>query len=88
MRASAVGRYRNGDGIARQQGDAVGLDERVEDKGAAGLALAIAAVAAMDEHRRRSEPVTQRSAGAAAFERVFHPILQTDHGAVDCAPRR
>jgi len=42
------------------------FDERVDHEGAAGLALAIPAVTAMDEHRRRGEPITQTAAGAAA----------------------
>ena len=44
-------------GVAREALDALRLDQRVDDEGAAGLPLALPAMAAMDEHRLRLEPV-------------------------------
>ena len=57
-----------GSGAPERTLDAVRLDQRVQDEGAAGLPLAVQAVAAMHEHRRGGEPVADRAAGAAAFQ--------------------
>src|SRR5579872_6262337 len=57
MRLATVGRLRIGGRFARAKFNPAGLDNRVQHKGASGLALAIPAVTTMHEHRRRSEPV-------------------------------
>ncbi len=75
MRPAAVGRHADGLGLSREKRQATGLDERVEHEGAARLPLAVAAVAAMDEHRRRFEPIPNRAAGAAAFETSGHSVV-------------
>src|SRR5207248_103027 len=58
--------------LAREQLDAVGLDQQVDDERAAGLPLAIQAVAAVREERLGRKPVANLSAPAAAFEHVGH----------------
>src|SRR5208282_2488603 len=68
LRPAARGWRRNGLGLAHELLDAVGLDQRVDHESAAGLPLAIAAVAAVDEHRLRREPVAHPAAGAAALQ--------------------
>jgi len=71
MRAAAVGRQR--DDLGRAVGcDVLRLDERVDDEGAPGLALAIGAVAAMHEHRRRVEAIFHRAAEALPLQRLRH----------------
>src|ERR1700722_6861662 len=77
MRMSAVGWYGDGFGHIRQKLNAVGLHQRIDGEGAARLALAIAAMTAMDEHGWRSEPVAHRAAGAAAFKTPRHVILHS-----------
>src|SRR5208337_4325208 len=72
MRPAAVGRNRNGLRLAREHLDPVGLDQRIDDEGAASLPLAVLAVAAVNEHRLRTEPIANGAAGAAALERVAH----------------
>src|SRR5258707_8509688 len=49
VRLPAVGGHRHRPGLARQQRDPVGLDQGVENEGAAGLALAVETVAAVDQ---------------------------------------
>jgi hypothetical protein len=67
VRAATVGRHCDRFRITRQQHDPVGLDERTEDESAFSLRLAIAATAAMYEHRPRSEPIAHRRTGASTF---------------------
>src|SRR5262249_29842307 len=71
VRSAAVGRHRNRPRFAGNELDPVGLDQRIDDEGAAGLALAIAAVTAMHEHRHRTEVVSDRAAGATARQIVL-----------------
>src|SRR5215217_751661 len=54
---------------------AVGLDEQVEDEGAAGLALTVQAVAAVNDHRFRRQPVPNRAARAAALTWHAHATV-------------
>src|SRR5271165_1635774 len=72
MRASAVGRNRDGLGLALELLDPVGLDQRVDHEGAPRLPLTVLAMAAMDEHRPRRQPIAHSSARAAAFEPRVH----------------
>jgi len=72
MRAAAVGRNRDSLCFACQLLDPIGFDEGVDDEGASGLPLAIPAVATVDEHRFRFEPIAHLPAGAPAFESGFH----------------
>src|SRR5690606_31778127 len=53
-------------GRGRLDLDPVGLDQRVDDEGTPGLALAFEAMAAMNEHRPRRKPISHRSASTAA----------------------
>src|SRR4029079_15441174 len=53
--------------VAGEELDPVGLDQQVDDEGAAGLALAVQAVAAVDEERIRAEVVADRPARTPAF---------------------
>src|SRR5271166_4152058 len=76
LRRSAFGGDRNRLRLAREPLDTIRLDQRVDDEGAAGLPLAFPAVAAVDEHRLRLEPVSHPAAGAAAFQ-FAHRILLT-----------
>ena len=57
---------------------AVGLDEQVDDEGAAGLALTVQAVAAVDDHRFRRQPVPNRAARAAALTWNAHATAAYD----------
>lgn len=50
----------------------VSLDQQVDDERAAGLALAVQAVTAMDEHRLRNQPVSNASARASALAISTH----------------
>src|ERR1700710_1301658 len=67
VRAAGIGGRGDIFGLALY-GDPIGFDERVDDEGGAGLALAILAMAAVHEHRRGGEGVTDGAAGAAARE--------------------
>jgi len=58
--------------LARQQLDAIGLDQQVDHEGAARLPLAVQAVAAMREQRLRGEAVANRPARARAVQPVGH----------------
>jgi len=44
VRPAGFGRHQEADRCARQQLDAVGFDQRIEDESRSGLALAIAAM--------------------------------------------
>ena len=55
--------------LALEQLHAIGLDHRVERERRAGLALAPAAVAAVDVERAAGQAVADGAAGAAAVER-------------------
>ena len=59
-------------GPAGERRHPVGLDQRVQREGRPGLALAPAAVAAVDEQRRAVHPVADAAAVAAAVEAVVH----------------
>src|SRR5690606_12629289 len=72
VRTAAVRRYENGHRVAGEQLDAIRLDDRVQDERGARLALAVEAVAAMDEHRRRCEAIAHRTARASPFESRGH----------------
>ena len=72
VRVAAVGRHGDRLRMAGQHADPIGLDERVKNKSAARLSLAIAAMAAMNEHRLGREPVADRSARAATVARDAH----------------
>src|SRR5271166_98644 len=87
MRPAAVGRNRNGLRLAREHLDPVGLDQRVDDEGAAGLPLAVLAVAAVHEHRLRTEPTANGAAGAAALERVAHRSSPSSSSLASQTPR-
>src|SRR5271166_1517631 len=87
MRPAAVGRNRNGLRLAREHLDPVGLDQRVDDEGAAGLPLAVLAVSAVHEHRLRTEPVANGAASAAALERVAHRSSPSSTSLASQTPR-
>src|SRR5262245_47190598 len=57
LRAAVVAGHIDRLWLAHEQLDAVGLDQQVDDERAAGLPLAVEAVAAMDEERLGREPV-------------------------------
>src|SRR6267378_3452771 len=63
--------------LALQQNHAIGLDHRVQREGRPALALAPAAMTAVNEHRLAGHPVAHRTAGAVALQRegfiVSHP---------------
>ena len=67
MFTSGVNATASSSGISAKHGDSVGLDKSVEYEGASGLPLAIAAMAAMHEHRPRDEPIAHRGTGASAL---------------------
>ena len=71
-------------GRARQNLDAIRLDQRIQHERASRLPLAVVAVAAMHEHRRAREPVADSAAGAAAG-RVAQPFRSP---ALSCVWRR
>jgi hypothetical protein len=58
MRSPALGRNRDPLRLAEEALDPVGLDQRVEHEGAAGLPLTVLAMAAVDKHRLRREADT------------------------------
>src|SRR5690606_7982027 len=63
---TAVRRHTDRLRLAPEQRDAVGLDQCIDDEGAACLPLAIQAMAAMNEHRLGGEHVAHRAARASA----------------------
>src|SRR3546814_1255823 len=65
---AAVRRRQDGLGRALQGDDAIGLDHRVERESGTGLALAPAAMTAMDEQGAAGHAVTHGAAGAAAID--------------------
>src|SRR5206468_5241829 len=67
LRAPVVAWRVHGLRLARKQLHAVGFDQQVDHERAAGLPLAVQAVAAVDEERIRREPVANRAAGTAAL---------------------
>src|SRR6185437_14038625 len=67
---AAVRRRHHHFGFAVLQFDGCGFDQRVEHEGAAGFALAPAAMAAVHEQRRAGEAVADVTTVAAAFENV------------------
>jgi hypothetical protein len=67
LRAPVVARYLDRVRPPRGQLHAVGLDQQVDHEGAAGLALAVQAVAAMDEQRLGRKPVPNRAARTPAL---------------------
>src|SRR5207245_4648276 len=76
----AVGRRVDDLDLASEQLHAVGFDHGVQREGSAALALAPAAVAAVNEKRLRRHPVAHETAGAAAVaERCFgaHGSIRT-----------
>jgi hypothetical protein len=81
MRPAAVGGNDDPPRCALQKRDLIRLDQGVEHEGAAGLALAVAAMAAVHEHRRRREPIAHRPARAPAFQRFGHLIVPPQHAA-------
>ena len=68
MRLPAVGRNCDGPGLAAAYLHALRFDQRIEHEGAPRLSLAVEAMAAVDEHRLRGEPIAQRATGAASFK--------------------
>ncbi len=68
VRAAALGGHRDRHRLAGEDLDAIRLDQRVDREGAAGVPLAVGAVAAVHEHRVRGQPVADRAAVAGAFE--------------------
>ena len=64
-------------GLAGEQHDAIGFDHRIQRERGARLALAPAAMAAMDEQRRRLEAVTDVAAGARSGERGIRGFFAT-----------
>src|SRR5215471_11981027 len=79
VRTAALRRNADGLRIAGEHRDPVGLDHGVQHEGAAGLALAIATMAAMHEHGRGAEPIPYRTAGAPAFQSITHIIPPRDN---------
>jgi hypothetical protein len=78
VRTPAVGVHGDGHRIALKYLHPVGLDQRIDRKRPTRLLLAIAAVTAMDKHRRGSEPVTDEAAEAGAVVKCAQnrpPIL-------------
>src|SRR5262245_13757207 len=71
LAVAAVGRRVDQLGRIAEHADAIHLDHRVERERRTGLALAPAAVAAMDEQRPRLHAVAHALAIAAAFEREW-----------------
>jgi len=71
VRMAAVGGHGYGLGRAAEEFDPVGLDQGVDGEGAAGLPLAVEAVTAVGEHRRRGQTKPDLAAGAAAGEIAF-----------------
>jgi len=72
MRAAAVGLQREYLWPAGEDFDVRGFDQRVDREGATRLPLAIAAMTAMHEHRRRRQPVTHRATETGAGR--LHPF--------------
>src|SRR5829696_192548 len=64
---------------------AVSLDQQVDDESAAGLTLTVQAVAAMNEHRLRPEPVPDRAARASTVKLNAHAGHPTSPQ-TDCSP--
>ncbi len=75
MRAARRGRDGHRLRRAGQQFDPVGLVDGVQHEGAAGLALAVEAMAAVHEHGRIGQPITHLATGAAAFQGSVHGHL-------------
>src|SRR6185437_7640493 len=73
--AAVVARRLYGFRLAPEQRDTVGLDQEVDHESASGLALAVEAVAAVDEERIGGQPVANRTTGAAAFPKPFISLL-------------
>ena len=65
---------------SREQLQMVSLDQQIDDEGAAGLPLTVQAVAAMNEHRFRAEPVPKRAARAPALTVEAHAAASYDSG--------
>ena len=87
LHAAVVARHVDRLRRARQELDAVGLDQQVDDEGASGLALAVQAVTAMREERIGRKPVANRSAGAATLTWDAHDLLLEDkRRSLDCTP--
>src|SRR5690349_20062864 len=72
LRRSVVARNVDGLRLAGHDLDPVGLDKEVDDERATCLALAVQAVAAVDEERLARQPIAHRTARTATF---------ADHGA-------
>lgn len=66
LNAAVVAREVEGLRRACEERDALTFDDEVDHERAAGLALTVQAVAAMNEHRVRFEPVAKCSARAPA----------------------
>jgi hypothetical protein len=75
LAAAVITRNVHGLRVACQQRYPVGFDQQVDHEGAAGLPLAVQAVATVDEQRIRGKPVANLSAGAAAFTFGAHDLL-------------
>ena len=75
LRAAVVARHVDRQRGSRKHLHAVGLDQQVDDEGAAGLPLAAQTVTAMREERVGCKPVTDRSARAATFTWHVHGLL-------------
>lgn len=58
----------------------LGFNDRIDDKGAAGLILAICAMATIHKHRRRQKPISNRAAETSAFQFLPHVSLSRSRG--------
>ena len=83
LRASVVPRDIDRLRLTGEQLDAVRFDQEVDDERAPRLPLAVQAVAAVGEERIGGQPVPNRAAGAAAFDRNAHDLI-----VVPPSPRR
>jgi hypothetical protein len=72
LRGVIVSWYINGQRVAGEHLDAVGLNQHVDHERTPGLALAIRAVAAMREQRLVRQAVADRAAGTAALASDAH----------------
>src|ERR1700733_13752818 len=65
---------RHVDRLRRERGDldTVGLDQQIDDEGAAGLPLAVQAMTAMNEERLRRQAVSDGAACASALGLASH----------------
>ena len=72
MRMAAIGGQRYDCRLAGEKLNPIGLDQRIDGKGAARLPLAVRTVAAMHEHRPGMQAISDTAAKALAVTNLGH----------------